>query len=121
MREWPTNQITSGNTTAPREKPKPEPESELELKPAAPSRMPVEAETPAQERICPNCGFHVFGKTVKNRCPECTGDLAATAELLQFSNPAWSRTLANGALLLIPAVLLHCGAMTQSWLDRQRR
>ncbi len=57
-----------------------------------------------EERICPSCGFHVVGRTKRNRCPECSGDLSATAGLLQFSDAGWLRTLANGMFLTLAGV-----------------
>lgn len=92
---------------APREA-APEPTLAPKVEEAAPA-------APVAERVCPHCGFRVLGKTPRNRCPECAGDLSASDELLQFSSPRWPRQVAAGCFLLIPSVLLHCGAMTLAW------
>jgi hypothetical protein len=73
------------------------------------------AAPPVPDRLCPHCGFSVFGKMAKNRCPECSGDLSASNDLFQFSTPAWTRSVATGLFVLVPAVLLHCVAMTMTW------
>jgi hypothetical protein len=82
----------------------------------SPEQFPKAPAQPVAERLCPHCGFRVFGKMAKNRCPDCAGDLTASDDLFQFSSPAWTRSIATGLCLLIPPLLLHCVAMTNVWL-----
>jgi hypothetical protein len=86
-----------------------EPEIPLEERgePAAPAkpRKPLEA---VPDRICPHCGFNIFGKTRGGRCPQCAAPLEhAAQDLLQFSSPAWVRTMATGFIMLALAIATH--------------
>jgi hypothetical protein len=107
-----------------------EPDSAYEFAPREPepeaTRAPEAGEVreapaaPVAERLCPHCGFQVFGKMAKNRCPECSGDLSASNDLFQFSSPAFTRSVATGLFLLVPALLLHCVAMTLTWMSDEK-
>src|SRR5438045_3257435 len=91
---------------------KPAPSAEIELKPADSAAVPTTPRSPiipdeAPTRICPHCGFRMFGK-LKARCPECAAptDTVAT-DLLQFASTGWVNGLAFGILLLPAAIILH--------------
>ncbi len=96
--------------------PREEPERELP-EPKLPKRPPEEpvAQRPARiepERVCPHCGFEIFGKPRGGRCPDCAAPLDLTAtDLLQFADGDWVRTLSNATLLLALGVLLDVGAV----------
>src|SRR5271154_2886976 len=99
---------------APQDQPPTPPQPSLPTPP--PEQFPKAPAPSPAERLCPHCGFRVFGKMAKNRCPDCAGDLSASDDLFQFSSPAWTRSIANGLFLLIPPLLLHCVGMTNVWL-----
>jgi hypothetical protein len=106
-----------------------EPSGEIPLAPApAPSPKAPAADRPttAPRPItrpdetpgtpCPHCGFLIRGKTSRNRCPECSGSLEPSAiNLLQFAPTAWTRTLAFGTLLLLPAIAAYVAAIILTW------
>jgi hypothetical protein len=91
---------------APREEPQVEPDAV----PAVPASEEVAAVPPPRlsaERVCPHCGFEIFGKPRGGRCPDCAAplDLAGT-DLLQFSDGDWVKRLSNGALLFALAIVM---------------
>src|SRR5579871_3656388 len=84
----------------PEEIPLVEPEGGAEVKPA-----PRKPEQAVPDRICPHCGFNIFGKTRGGRCPQCAAPLEhAATDLLQFSSPGWLRTMANGLMMVGAAI-----------------
>ena len=86
---------------------------ESAVAPAASPRKPQQA---IPDRICPHCGFSIFGKTRGGRCPQCAAPLEhAATDLLQFSSPAWLRTMANGLLMAGAAVGAHVFAAALQW------
>jgi hypothetical protein len=95
--------------------PAPSPKTPAADRPAtAPRPTTVDYEAPAKP--CPHCGFLIRGKTSRNRCPDCSGSLEASAtSLLQFAPTAWTRTLALGALLLLPAIAAYVAAIILTW------
>lgn len=89
----------------------PQPEKIADAPPTA--RKPMEA---IPDRICPHCGFSIFGKTRGGRCPQCAAPLENTAQdLLQFSDPAWLRTMATGFVMIAAAVSGHVLAAVLRW------
>ncbi len=43
------------------------------------------AQGKVEERICPRCGFHVVGRTKRNRCPEMFGGFQANGGVCRSS------------------------------------
>ena len=67
------------------------------------ARKPQQA---VPDRICPHCGQNIFGKTRGGRCPQCAAPLEhAATDLLQFSSPAWLRTMAMGLMMVGAAIV----------------
>jgi hypothetical protein len=101
---------------------KPPLSDEIELKPAdsavptTPRSSAIPDETPT--RICPHCGYRMFGK-LKARCPECAAptDTVAT-DLLQFASTSWVRGVANGILLISPAIILHVVGASMTFMNK---
>ncbi len=90
------------------------------VEPAAPQRAPATplAEPQAPGRPCPHCGFLIRGKTTRNRCPDCSGPLdQSVAGMLQFAQKGWTRGLAWGALLLVPAIACEVAAIIVHWQE----
>ncbi|MGN6369755.1 MAG: hypothetical protein ACTHN5_15965 [Phycisphaerae bacterium] len=89
----------------------PEGGAEAAVKPAP--RKPQQA---IPDRICPHCGFNIFGKTRGGRCPQCAAPLEhAATDLLQFSSPGWLRTMSNGLILVGAAIGGHVFAAALRW------
>jgi uncharacterized membrane protein len=69
------------------------------------------------EKSCPHCGFRIVGRINRPRCPECSAPLdPAAADLLQFSNVGWTRSISWGPALVSAAVLLHVGGAVLAWI-----
>ncbi len=88
----------------------------------APARAPDAAAAPAApataavERTCPHCGFTFLGKP-KARCPECAAALdSSAAELLQFADTGWVRSVALGVMLIVPAIITHIIGCALKWV-----
>ena len=98
------------------DRPPPKPDSVPAGMPrSVPAGMP-QAAAPLVERNCPHCGFRVVGRPRGNRCPECSAALNETAgDLLQFSPPRFTRTLALGALLLMIAIFMHAAGILRAF------
>jgi hypothetical protein len=91
---------------------------EVSGEPAAPN-APAAPRKPQQaipDRICPHCGFSIFGKTRGGRCPQCAAPLEhAATDLLQFSSPTWLRTMANGLLMVAAGIGAHVVGAALRW------
>jgi uncharacterized protein (DUF983 family) len=94
-----------------------EPGDGAAVEPKAPPKKPQQA---VPDRICPHCGFNIFGKTRGGRCPQCAAPLEhAATDLLQFSSPAWLRTMANGLVMVGAAIGAHVFAAALRWTQPQ--
>jgi hypothetical protein len=72
---------------------------------------------------CRKCGYNLRGLNVETRCPECGAAVGFSiqGDFLQFSDPIWLDTLANGARIYIYGVaLMILGGMGASALFQQR-
>ena len=93
-----------------------EPEEEAGEAEAAVQAAPRKPEQAVPDRICPHCGFSIFGKTRGGRCPQCAAPLEhAATDLLQFSSPGWLRTMATGLLMVGAAIGAHVFAAALRW------
>lgn len=72
-----------------------------------PPDVPLDADGRLTQSLpCRKCGYDLHGLSVDGRCPECGTAVgwSVHGDLLRYSDPAWVKHQADGALLLILAI-----------------